>query len=135
MLIWILFPTQIPGMRFMLPIWNYGGISQRAIVVWSEEIKMRNEQTFDKMIRKETDATLKDLKKLMSEKFACVLDAENEAKIWASAHPHHSLKGSSLSSVDVTGGTTPLGCQPSHLDGVVSYLLADFLIQAPDPIS
>jgi len=43
--------------------------------------------------------------------------------------------GSSLSSVDVTGGTTPLGCRPSHLDGVVSYLLADFLIQAPDPIS
>jgi len=45
-----------------------------------------------------------------------------------------SIIGSSLSSVDVTGGTTPLGCRPSHLDGVVSYLLADFLIQAPDPI-
>ena len=28
----------------------------------------------------------------MNKKFACVPDAENEAKIWVSAHPHHCLK-------------------------------------------
>jgi len=62
-------------------------------------MKIRNEQTFDKMIRKETDAALKDLKKLMSKKFACVPDAENEAIIWISAHPHHSLKNLQIQQV------------------------------------
>jgi transposase len=70
---------------------NYGGISQRAVVVWSEEMKIRNEQTFDRKIQKETAKVEKELKKLMNKKFACVPDAENEAKIWVSAHPHHCL--------------------------------------------
>ena len=72
-------PGTDPRYAFYAADLNYGGISQRAVVVWSEEMKIRNEQTFDKMIQKETDAALKDLKKLMSKKFACVPDAENEA--------------------------------------------------------
>lgn len=63
-------------------------------------MKIRNEQTFDKMIRKETNAALKDIKKLMSKKFACVPDAENEAKSWASAHPHHSIKNLQIQQVN-----------------------------------
>jgi len=71
---------------------NYGGVPQRAVVVWSEEMKKRNEKTFDKRLQKDTDQAEKDLKKLKSRKFVCVPDAENEAKIWASAHPHHTFK-------------------------------------------
>ena len=92
-------PGTDPRYAFYATDLNYGGISQRAVVVWSEEMKIRNEQTFDKMIRKETDAALKDLKKLMSKKFACVPDAENEAIIWISAHPHHSLKNLQIQQV------------------------------------
>lgn len=81
-----------PRYAFYVTDLNYGGIPQRAVVVWSEEMKKRNEQTFDKKIQKETNQAEKDLKKLMSRKFACVPDAENELKIWASAHNHHLLK-------------------------------------------
>ncbi len=77
---------------FYVTTLNYGDIPQRAVVVWSEEMKERNEQTLDKKIQKETNLAEKDLKKLMSRKFACVPDAENEAKLWVSAHPHHLLK-------------------------------------------
>lgn len=71
---------------------NYGDVPQRAVVVWSEEMRKRNEKTFDKKIQKETNQAEKDLKKLKGRKFVCLQDAENEAKIWASAHPHHRLK-------------------------------------------
>lgn len=70
---------------------NYGGIPQRAVVVWSDEKQKRDEQTFDKKIQKETVQAEKELKKIMSKKFACIPDAETDAKIWASAHPHHLL--------------------------------------------
>lgn len=85
-------PGTDPRYSFHVTDLNYGGIPQRAVVVWSEEMKKRNDLTFNKKIQKETDAAQKELKKLMSSKFACVPDAENEAKIWASAHPHHCLK-------------------------------------------
>lgn len=71
---------------------NYGDIPQNAVVVWSEEKQKRDEQTFDKVIQKETAQAEKELKKLVRKKFACIPDAENEARIWASAHPHHLIK-------------------------------------------
>ncbi len=71
---------------------NYGGIPQRAVVVWSEEKQLRDEQTFDRKIQSETTQAEKDLKKIMGRRFACIPDAENEAKVWASAHPHHLIK-------------------------------------------
>jgi transposase len=81
-----------PRYAFYVTDLDYGGIPQRAVVVWSEEMKTRNEQTFDKKIQKETNQAEKDLKKLMNRRFACVPDAENEVKLWASAHRHHLLR-------------------------------------------
>jgi transposase len=81
-----------PRYAFYITTLNYGDIPQRAVVVWSEEMKKRNDLTFDKMIQKETNLAEKELKKLKARKFACIPDAENEATIWASAHPHHLLK-------------------------------------------
>jgi len=85
-------PGTDPRYAFHVTDLNYGGIPQRAVVVWSEEMKKRNEKTFNKRLQKETDQAQKDLKKLKSRKFVCVPDAENETKIWAVAHPHHRLK-------------------------------------------
>jgi transposase len=88
-----------PRYAFYVTDLSYGGIPQRAVVVWSEEMKKRNEQTFDKKIQKETSQAEKDLKKLMSRKFACAPDAEKEAKIWASAHKHHLIKNLQITPV------------------------------------
>lgn len=85
-------PGTDPRYAFYVTDLNYGDVPQRAVVVWSEEMRKRNEQTFDKKIQKETNQAEKDLKKLNGRKFVCVPDAENEAKIWVSAHPHHRLK-------------------------------------------
>jgi transposase len=71
---------------------NYGGIPQRAVVVWSEEMKSWNEQTFDRKIQKETAKVENELKKLIGKKFVCVPGAENEAKNWSSKLPYHELK-------------------------------------------
>ncbi len=72
-------PGTDPRYAFYVTDLNYGGIPQRAVVVWSEEMQKRDEQTFDKKIQKETTLAEKELKKLMGKKFACVPDAENEA--------------------------------------------------------
>lgn len=90
-------PGKDPRYAFFVTDLNYGGVPQRAVVVWSEEMKKRNDRTLDKKIQKETDQAEKDLKKLKSRKFACVPDAENEAKIWDSMHPHHRIKNLQIS--------------------------------------
>jgi transposase len=92
-------PGTDPRYAFCVTDLNYGCIPQRAVVVWSEEMKKRNEKTFDKKIQKESVQTEKDLKKLKSRKFVCVPDAENEARIWESAHPHHRLKNLQILSI------------------------------------
>jgi len=85
-------PGTDPRYAFSIADLNYGGVPQRAVVIWSEEKQKRDEQTFDKKIQKETTQAEKELKKLMARKFACIPDAENESKIWVSAHPHHKLE-------------------------------------------
>jgi transposase len=85
-------PGTDPRYAFYVTDLNYGDVPQRAVVVWSEEMRKRNEQTFDKKIQNGTNQAEKDLKKLTGRKFVCVPDAENEAMIWESSHPHHRLK-------------------------------------------
>ncbi len=90
-------PGSDPRYAFRVTDCNYAGVPQRVVVVWSEEMKKRNEKSLDKKIQKETDQAEKDLKKLKSRKFVCVPDAENEAKIWDSMHPHHRIKNLQIS--------------------------------------
>lgn len=85
-------PGSDPRYAFFTTALNYAGVPQRAVVVWSEEMKKRNEKTFEKKIEKETTEAEKDLKKLMRKKFACVPDADNDLRLWQSAHPLHLLK-------------------------------------------
>jgi transposase len=81
-----------PRYAFHVTELNYSGVPQRAVVVWSEEMEKRNEQTFERKLQKETAKAEKELKKLMGKKFVCVPDAENEAWNWASRLPYHDLK-------------------------------------------
>ncbi len=55
-------------------------------------MEKRNQKTFEKKIENETTDAEKDLKKLMRKKFACVSDADNDLRLWQSAHSHHLLK-------------------------------------------
>jgi transposase len=92
-------PGKDPRYAFHVTELNYGGIPQRAVVIWSEEMKKRNEKTLDKKIQKETYQAEKDLKRLKRRRFVCVPDAENEAKLWSFAHPHHRLASLKISSI------------------------------------
>lgn len=85
-------PGSDPRYAFYATEINYGGVPQRAVVVWSKEMNERNEKTFERRIEKETIEAGKDLKKLMRKKFACIPDADNDLRLWQSSHPHHMLK-------------------------------------------
>jgi transposase len=70
----------------------HGGILQRGVVVWSEEMQKRQEGTFDKMIQTKTEVANADLSKIASDPFFCIPDAENRLSEWRSKHPFHRLK-------------------------------------------
>jgi len=92
-------PATDPRYAFYVTELNYGGISQRAVVVWSEEMRNRSEQTFERKLQKETAKAEKELKRLMGKKFMCVPDAENEAMNWASKLQYHDLKDNQIATV------------------------------------
>ena len=60
----------------------YGGIEQLWVVFCSEEMKKKEEKTFDKHVIKELEATKKNLKKLSNREFACEADARIAAEKW-----------------------------------------------------
>ena len=84
-------PGSDPRYAFYATDINYGGVPQRAVVVWSKEMNERNEKTFERKIEKETIEAGRDLKKLMRKKFACIPDADNDLRLWQSSHPRHLL--------------------------------------------
>jgi Transposase len=55
-------------------------------------MQKREEKTFDKRIQTKTEEAVKELKKIASEPFVCVPDAENRLNKWRSEHPLHRLK-------------------------------------------
>ena len=85
-------PGKDPRYAFHVTELRHGGIPQRGVVVWSEEMQKRQEETFDKMIQSKTEVAQKDLNKIASEPFVCIPDAENRLSEWRSEHPFHRLK-------------------------------------------
>ena len=85
-------PGKDPRYAFYVTELTYGGILQRAVVVWSEEMQKRQEETFDRRIQTKTEDARKDLNKISSVPFACIPDAENRLNKWRSEHPLHRLK-------------------------------------------
>lgn len=56
---------------------QYGNIKQKWIVVASEEMRMREIQTYDKNLARRFKASLKELKQISLISFACEADAKN----------------------------------------------------------
>jgi len=60
----------------------YGGVEQLWVVFCSEEMKKKEEKTFDEKILKELELAEKSLKKLSNHEFACEADARMAAEQW-----------------------------------------------------
>ncbi len=54
---------------------DFGDIPQKAVVVWSQEMQARAEETFDKNLQKGLNNAEKELNSLMRERYACEPDA------------------------------------------------------------
>jgi transposase len=85
-----------PRYAFYVTELTYGGIPQRAVVVWSEEMQKRQEETFDRMIQTKTEEAKKELNKIGNVPFVCIPDAENRLSKWKSDHPLHRLKNEKI---------------------------------------
>jgi len=60
----------------------YSGVKQLWVVFCSDEMKKKEEKTFDEKIIKELEAAEKSLKKLSSREFTCEADAKMAAEQW-----------------------------------------------------
>jgi len=85
-------PGKDPRYAFHATDFTYGGVLQRAVVVYSEEMQKREEETFDNEIEKKRRNAVKDLKTFACKPFACEPDALNRIEEWKSKHPLHRLK-------------------------------------------
>jgi len=77
----------------------YGGVRQRAAVVWSQEKQDREDKTFAKKLQQIDSNAKKDLKRLSRMEFVCIPDAENAAKQWLAEHPHHRFREMAISTI------------------------------------
>lgn len=66
---------------------EYGGISQKWVLVHSKEMQIRKEKTFEKSLEKLDAQTTKSFKKLLGLEFACEMDAQAAADHWVKNHP------------------------------------------------
>jgi transposase len=65
---------------------GYGEVEQLWIVFCSEEMRKKEEKTFDEKILKELEAAEKSVKKLFNREFACEADARMAAEQWLKEH-------------------------------------------------
>jgi transposase len=72
---------------FYETISEYGGISQKWVLVSSEKGRIREEKTYAKNLEKRVESARKSLKKLMAREFVCEPDAQKAALLWFSEHP------------------------------------------------
>ena len=70
-------PTSDPRYSCYATNSQYGNITQKWIVVTSEEMKIRETKTFNKNLSIRFKAALKDLKKISAVSYACEADARN----------------------------------------------------------
>ena len=72
---------------------DYGAISQRWILVYSEQSYQREKKTFDKKIAKEKQAAQKAIWHLSNQVFGCEKDAQNEIERLNNKHSHLIVSG------------------------------------------
>ncbi len=66
---------------------EYGGISQKWVLVSSEKGRIREEKTYARNLKKRVETARKSLKKLRAREFVCEPDARNAARLWFAEHP------------------------------------------------
>ena len=91
-------PGQDPGYSFHECLADYGGISQKWVLVFSEKGRLRQEKTYNRNLKKRIESARKSLKKLKAKEFACEPDARRAAEHWFADHPFLRSDGIEVSS-------------------------------------
>lgn len=86
-----------PRYSFYETFSDYGGISQKWIVVHSKDMQTRKERTYERNLEKQDRKTQKSLKKLKAIEFACEPDARQAAEQWIAANPEYIFQDFSIS--------------------------------------
>jgi len=92
-------PATDPRYSFHATTLDYGGIPQKAVVVWSSEMQVLKEKTFDKKLQKEMTNAEKELNALKRERYACEPDAIAATRKWISGHPFLKFKDMKVATV------------------------------------
>jgi len=66
---------------------EYGGVSQKWVLVYSSEMSRKTGQTFEKRLAKQIDSADKALPRLQNLEFACEPDALSHARKWIEKYP------------------------------------------------
>lgn len=82
-----MFPGQDAGYSFHECLAEYGGISQKWVLVSSEKGRKSKEKTYEKNLDKRIESARKSLKKLKAREFVCGPDAQKAAELWFADHP------------------------------------------------
>jgi transposase len=91
-------PGQDPGYSFHECLADYGGISQKWVLVSSEKGRLRQEKTYERNLKKRIESARKSLKKLKAKEFACEPDARRAAEHWFADRPFLRSDGTEITS-------------------------------------
>jgi transposase len=75
---------------------QYGGVSQRWLLVKSSQAKVREEHILNKVISKSTDSSLKSFNRLCRKAFSCFADAKKALQEWVDAQEFVTLHSEAI---------------------------------------
>ena len=75
---------------------EYGGVSQRWLLVQSSQAKVREEHILNKVISKSTDSSVKSFNRLCRKAFSCAADAQKALQEWLEAQEFVTLHNQAI---------------------------------------
>ncbi|RME08212.1 MAG: IS1634 family transposase [Bacteroidetes bacterium] len=126
-------PTALEGYSWVERTSDYGGVSQRWVVVCSEQRRHSDLKQLDKQLEKQAQRAQKQLRQLRQQTFACAADAQQAAHRLAARWPLHQLSGLRVESQAHydQAGRPAQGQSPSHY----SYHLQAEIVPSPSVIA
>lgn len=117
------------GYRSIFVDSDYGGITQKWLVVRSEQAKKREMQTLEKRIEKSMLASNKAFKKLCGQTFSCRIDALNSLEMWVDKQDFAVLESSDVEAITKHSGR---GRPAKGDEGTTLYQIKGTLQCSPD---
>lgn len=117
------------GYRSVFVDSDYGGITQKWLVVRSEQAKKREMQTLEKRIEKSMLASNKAFNKLCGQTFSCRIDALNSLEIWVDKQDFAMLESLDVEAITKHSGR---GRPAKGDEGTTFYQIKGVLQCSPD---